>query len=89
MCIFAGVFPARVHHVQLLALPLDPFCLLMPSQLVLGGTVAQNLHLCQYPLSRDFLFVLSITDPMPDNDPAVLGPQTKAPVSFIFSSNPT
>lgn len=54
-----------------------------------GGTVAQNLHLCQYPLSRDFLFVLSITDPMPDNDPAVLGPQTKAPVSFIFSSNPT
>ena len=51
-----------------------------------GGTVAQNLHLCQYPLSRVFL---SIMDPMPDNDPAVLGPQTKAPVAFIFSSNPT
>lgn len=50
-----------------------------------GGTVAQNLHLCQYPLSRVFL---SIMDPMPDNESSSIGSSNKGPcvLHFFFQS---
>lgn len=53
-----------------------------------GGTVAQNLHLCQYPLSRVFLVLLSIMDPMPDNESSSIGSSNKGPcvLHFFFQS---